>query len=54
MAWQQPEVKSHGKLLTQDEKNYVRKENNKPWKTERRVEKSVAPRDDSGIFQKFE
>ena len=29
MVWQQPEFKSHRKLLAQDEKNYVRKENNK-------------------------
>ena len=35
-------------------KNYVRTENNKPWKNERSAEKSLVPGDDSGIFQKFE
>ena len=53
MAWQQPRFKSHQKLLGQDEKNYGRKENNKPWNTERRAEKSVVAGDDSRIFQKF-
>ena len=54
MAWQQPEFKFHQKLLAQAEKNYVRKENNKPWKTERKVERSVVAGDDSRIFHKFE
>ena len=53
MAWKQPRFTTHRKLLAQDEKNFVRKENNKPWNTEKRVEKSVVP-DDSRIFQKFE
>ena len=39
MAWQQPEFNFHQKLLAQDEKNYVRKEKNKLWNTERRAEK---------------
>ena len=54
MGWQQPEFKSHRKLLAQDEKKLCQKENNKSWKTERRAEKSVVPGDDSGIFHKFE
>ena len=54
MAWQQPGFNFHQNLLAQDEKNYVRKENNKLLNTERRAEKSVVPGDDSRIFQKFE
>ena len=45
--------KSHRKLLAQDEKNYVRKENKKPWSTKRRAENSVVPGDNNEIFQKF-
>ena len=53
MAWKQPGFKSHRKLLAQDKKNYIRKENNKPWSAKRRAEKSVVPGDDNRIKEQI-
>ena len=49
MARQQPEFKSYRKLLAQDEKDCMRKENTRP----RTPEKSVVPGDDNKIFKNF-
>ena len=54
MAWQQPEFKSHRKLLAQDKKTLSEKKTINLGKPKEELEKSVVPGDDSGIFQKFE